>query len=171
MPTGSTDNTGPTHASPGGNGGLGLRRGWLTAGLIVAFFAVGALLYSLASGHQGGEITVSGQYVREPASPDVAAAYFTITNHNSHAVTLTSVRTPAAGSAQVMTDEGGAMTDTALTVPAHGSRTLRPDGAHLMLERPKGVTKGATIRLALSFDDGTRVPVDVKVIGVLDPVP
>ena len=49
-------------------------------------------------------IVVSGAYVREPASPDVAAAYFTVYNTTGTDDTLTSVATGAGQSAAVMTE-------------------------------------------------------------------
>ena len=149
----------------------GVSRGWLVAGLTLLILAGGALVYSLAPSATGPVVTVSDAYVREPASPDVAAAYLTITNNTHEALTLTSITSTSARSAHVMTELQGAMTDTTLTIPGHGSRMLKPDAAHVMLDSPHGVTKGRTVVLTLRFDGGTSVQVDAPVIGVLDPAP
>lgn len=147
-------------------------RGWLVAGLILLILAGGALVYSLTPpGASGAAITISHAYVREPASPDVASAYLTVTNHTHDTLTLTSVTSTAARSAHVMTEHAGAMTDTTVTVPGHGSRLLQRGAAHVMLDSPHGVAKGRTVALTLRFDDGTSVQVDAPVIGVLDPAP
>lgn len=86
-------------------------------------------------------------------------------------LTLTSISSDAARSAHVMTEHDGAMTELALSIPAHGSSVLKPDAAHLMLESPRALTEGETVHLTLTFDDGTTVPVDAPVIGLLDPAP
>lgn len=163
----ATDSAGerPTAQLPG------VSRRWLVACLSLLILAGGALVYSLAPGATGPVVTVSDAYVREPASPDVAAAYLTITNHTNEALTLTSITSTSARSAHVMTELQGAMTDTTLTIPGHGSSMLEPNAAHLMLDSPHGVTKGRTVQLTMRFNDSTSVQVDAPVIGVLDPAP
>lgn len=127
-----------------------------------------------ASGGLGGAATdpivVSGAYVRQPASPDVAAAYFTVYNTTGAEDTLVSVATGAGESASVMTeDANGGMSESAagLRIPAHSSVTLKPGKGHVMIEHLVGTLRpGQYVNLELDFANAGPVNVSAPVIAI-----
>ncbi len=73
-----------------------------------------------------GELKVTGGYIPKPASPDVAAAYFTVTNSGSKSDSLTKVSSNVTSTVMAMAESHaggtGSMTDlTRVLIPAHGS--------------------------------------------------
>jgi copper(I)-binding protein len=119
-------------------------------------------------------IVVSGAYVREPASPDVAAAYFTVFNTTASDDTLTSVITGAGQDAVLHADANGSMTVTpgGLRIPAHSSVTLSPGKGHVMIEHLVGTLKpGEIVDLELQFANAGPVVVQAPVIAINAPAP
>jgi periplasmic copper chaperone A len=135
---------------------------------------IGGAVPQAASGGLGGAATdpivVSGAYVREPASPDVAAAYFTVYNTTGADDTLVSVATGAGESASVMTeDASGGMSELAagLRIPAHSSVTLKPGKGHVMIEQLVGTLRpGQYVNLELDFANAGPVNVSAPVIAI-----
>jgi copper(I)-binding protein len=109
-----------------------------------------------ASAHLG-VLEISGGYIPEPASPDVAAAYFTVVNHGSTPDTLVKVTTSVTRNVMAMTEtsKGGAGTMTDLrevVVPGHGSFRFSPGHAHLMLQRPdRRLAVGDHVTMSVTF--------------------
>jgi copper(I)-binding protein len=127
-----------------------------------------------AGGAATDPIVISGAYVREPASPDVAAAYFTVYNTTGTADTLTSVASGAGEDAVLHADTNGSMTMTAggLTIPAHSSITLSPGKGHVMIEHLLGPLRpGQYVNLQLSFAKAGLVNVSAPVIALTAPAP
>jgi len=126
------------------------------------------------SGGLGGAATdpivVSGAYVREPASPDVAAAYFTVYNTTGTDDTLISVASGAGESAALMIeDASGGMQESAagLRIPAHSSVTLKPGKGHVMIEHLVGTLRpGQYVNLELDFANAGPVNVSAPVIAI-----
>ena len=126
------------------------------------------------SGGLGGAATdpivVSGAYVREPASPDVAAAYFTVYNTTGTDDTLISVASGAGESAALMAeDASGGMQESAagLRIPAHSSVTLKPGKGHVMIEHLVGTLRpGQYVNLELDFANAGPVNVSAPVIAI-----
>jgi copper(I)-binding protein len=119
-------------------------------------------------------IVVSGAYVREPASPDVAAAYFTVYNTTGADDTLSSVASGAGADASVMTEDGGGMRvlPAGLRVPAHGSVTLSPGKGHVMIEHLFGTLRpGQYVNLQLNFANAGPLNVSAPVIAIRAPAP
>jgi copper(I)-binding protein len=119
-------------------------------------------------------ITVTGAYVREPASPDVAAAYFTVHNNSGKADTLQTVLTGAGEESDLHTDSGTSMADmpNGIPIPAHGSVTLTPGGEHVMIQKLIGTLKpGQTVDLQLQFANAGTINVVAPVIAILAPAP
>lgn len=104
-----------------------------------------------------GALAITGAYIRQPASPDVAAAYLTITNTGATPDTITKVTTDVTASVMTMTetdhDGVGTMTNLDhLSVPAHGRVALTPGHAHLMLQRPSTrLRAGAYVDATVTF--------------------
>ena len=118
-----------------------------------------------------GSLVITGGYVPQPASPDVAAAYLTITNDGGTAEKLVTVTTSVTGTVMPMTetDTGsvGSMTDlSSITVPAHGSVQFVPNHAHLMLEKPKQLRVGDQVSMTLTFSPATTVRITLPVVPI-----
>lgn len=123
-----------------------------------------------------GGLRLTHGYVPEPASPAVAAAYFTVRNTGSSADTLTKVSTPAAAEAglhRYAKSSGGAERMVplrgGLRIPAHGTVTLHPGGIHVMLMEPgHALHKGRQVKLRLTFRHAGRVTLPVPVVATSD---
>jgi copper(I)-binding protein len=131
-----------------------------------------------ASGGLGGAATdpivVSGAYVREPASPDVAAAYFTVYNTTGVPDALLSVTSGAGGVAELHTYVNGVMTAVsgAVAIPAHGSLVLTTGGPHVMISKLIGTVKaGQTVTLELLFQNAGPITVSAPVLAYGTPAP
>ena len=132
-----------------------------------------------ASGPRGsasvGEIKITDAYIPQPASPDVAAAYFTVTDAGSTGDVLLSASSKPASQAALMQESetganAGVMTNIAggLSIPAGGAVELGPGGYHLMLTDPATVLKaGQTVVLDLRFKNSGSVTVKVPVTSLL----
>jgi copper(I)-binding protein len=124
-----------------------------------------------------GALTVTDAYIRQPASPDVAAAYLTVRNDGSDADRLSSAYCGAATTTTVH-GEAGAMEfgSTApavpVPVPANSAVTLSPGKGHIMLDGLTGTLRaGDTVSLLLRFDQAGQVLVEVPVIAIGAPAP
>ena len=75
-----------------------------------------------------GELTITGGYIPQPASPDVAAAYLTVTNHGSRPDTITKVVTDVTSRVMPMTEtnRGGVGSMTNLNRHRSGARIGSP---------------------------------------------
>lgn len=121
-----------------------------------------------------GSIQISGAYLPQPASPDVAAAYFTVADTGDQADVLVSATSTPTAQASLMNestaDGAESMTTLAggLPIPAHGQVTLGPDGYHLMLTNPVAALKqGDTVTLDLRFEHAGTVTLRVPVTSLL----
>jgi copper(I)-binding protein len=151
-----------------------MKRLGLVAAVIVGTVAVGGLVWG-AVGERSTEprLTITGAYVREPASPDVVAAYLTIRNRGGSADEIQAVRTDAGGSAMPMREEpGGAMSAATLTIGARSTLTLRPGQAHIMIENPtRALRPGDRVRITLTFATSDPITVEAPVIAITAPAP
>ena len=124
-----------------------------------------------------GDLTVYDAYIRQPASPDVAAAYLTVRNDGKAADRLSSAYCGAAGKTSVHADSaamepGDEAASTPLPVPANGTVSLTPAKGHIMLENLTGTLRaGDTVSLLLRFDKAGQVLLDVPVISITAPAP
>jgi copper(I)-binding protein len=95
-----------------------------------------------------------------------AGAYVTLQNDGDQPVALVGARSTIYTEAMLhqSSNEGGTSRMNAvdsLPVPAHGTAMLAPAGYHLMLMKPnKPVKPGDTVRLQLSFTDGSTLATD-----------
>ena len=123
-----------------------------------------------------GDLVLTGGYIPQPASPDVAAAYLRISNNGSVADSITKVTTSVTSDVMAMTevDTGGVgtMTDlSAVPIPAHGSVNLTPGFAHLMLENPTSPLKqGETVSVTITFAHAGTVTMMFPVVPLTGPV-
>ena len=116
-----------------------------------------------------GDLMLGDGYVREPASPSVAAAYLTIVNDGDAEDRLVSVTSDVAEMVMPMTEvsQGGVGTMTGLdevVVPAGGAVRFQRGTAHLMLDPLTTVPAvGASVTLTLTFERAGVVDVVVPV--------
>jgi periplasmic copper chaperone A len=134
---------------------------------------------AVASGPRGsasiGHIKITGAYIPQPATPSVAAAYFTVTETGSQGDVLLSATSVPASQASLMQEtasgaNAGTMTDITggLAIPADGAVVLGPGGYHLMLTNPASpLTSGGSVALTLRFKDAGTVTLKVPVTSLL----
>lgn len=153
----------------------------LAAGVVAILGLLGLIRGAVPQAVGGGlggaavdPIVVSGAYVREPASPDVAAAYFTVYNTTGADDTLLSVNTGAGDSASVMIEDPTGMRTApgGLRIPAHSSVTLSPGKGHVMIEHLLGPLRpGQYVNLELTFANAGPINVAAPVIAIGAPAP
>ncbi|MGC0339493.1 copper chaperone PCu(A)C [Streptomyces sp. SLBN-8D4] len=116
------------------------------------------------SGASSGGLSVSGAYIPQPVSADMAAGYLTISNPGSSKDELTSV-TSDDGEVTMHETTGGAMEQvTRLPVPAHGQLVFKSGANHLMFEKLKQTPKqGGTVTVELHFAKSDPVVVKMPV--------
>lgn len=130
-----------------------------------------------ANGTTVGNLTVYDAYIRQPASPDVAAAYLTVRNDGNAPDQLSSAYCGAAGTTSVHADSaamqpGDVAKSTPLQVPANATVKLTPAKGHIMLDKLTGtLNAGDTVSLLLRFDKAGQVLLDVPVISITAPAP
>jgi putative copper resistance protein D len=120
-----------------------------------------------------GELTITHAYIPAPATPSLAAAYFTVTNSGATPDRLLSAASTGFRRASLhryaTTGDGTermVLVPTGVDVPAHGRLTLTPGSYHLMLERPTAkVRNGGVERLQLRFADAGTITITVPVVG------
>jgi len=129
-----------------------------------------------------GDITVRGGYLREPASPDVAAAYLTITDTGSQPDTVLFAYCGAArettlhdvpGTGAAAGGRGGQHVPSGpVTVAAGATLALAPGRGHVMLEGLTGQLRpGDNVSLLLGFQRAGQVLVDLPVVAIGAPAP
>ncbi len=117
----------------------------------------------------GPALTAQDAWLRVTPGSDVAAAYVTLHNAGSRAITVVSVESPAASMAMIHETkiEGGMarMRSHASLVIAPGQTLkLQPEGLHIMLHglaRP--LSPADSVTLVLSLADGTSVQIVARV--------
>lgn len=129
----------------------------LTGALLLA----GCSDSSGSSGSDGSRLSVSGAYIPQPVSADMAAGFLTVSNSGGTKDELTSV-TSDDGDVTLHETTGGAMEQVSrLPVPAHGQLVFKSGANHLMFDKLKRrPTQGDTVTVELHF--ATSDPVVVK---------
>ncbi|OLE26755.1 MAG: hypothetical protein AUG49_07335 [Catenulispora sp. 13_1_20CM_3_70_7] len=140
----------------------------------LAVLVAGAALLLWSGGDAAArtaKLTVTGAYVREPANPDEAAAYFSIGNTGRADDTLTAV-TSSTGRASLHTTNGPKMvTLSTAPIPAGGRLDFSPGANHLMIDDPGPLKPGVTVRLTFDFAKSAPITVDAPVIAISATVP
>lgn len=117
-----------------------------------------------------GDIAVYDAYVREPASPANAAAYFVVRNSGSTEDELVSVTTSAAPTVSLHDLPGGMSGHHAggrLLIEAGQTVRLSPGNGHAMLEAPTAaLATGDTVTLSLTFTHAGGLTLHVPVIAI-----
>ncbi|MFR9796392.1 copper chaperone PCu(A)C [Streptomyces sp. MS06] len=111
-------------------------------------------------------LQVTGAYIRQPVTTEMAAGYLTITNSGRLPDKLTGVTSDIAGMVTMhrTTAENQMEAVKAFPIPAGGSLTLRTGGNHLMLMNlKKKLTAGDTVTLQLRFGASDTMTLHVPV--------
>lgn len=130
-----------------------------------------------AAGSTVGDLTVSNVYIRQPASPEVAAAYLSVRNAGAEADSLESAYCGAAEKTTLhglpgVVEPGAHQPSGPIPVPANGTVTLAPGRGHIMLEGLTGTLRpGDKVSLLLRFARAGQVLVEAPVIAIGAPAP
>ncbi|GAA4605189.1 hypothetical protein GCM10023195_17960 [Actinoallomurus liliacearum] len=139
----------------------------MTAGprAAAALLLTAVTVAACSSGPSGPRLKVTGAYVPRPASPDVAAAYFTVTDSGDTGDELTGVTADVSAEAMMHQSTGQMMRMVdRVPVPAHGRLTFAPGGYHVMLEHPvRTLREGDHVRLTLRFRRSPSITVEAPV--------
>ncbi|MEU9207741.1 copper chaperone PCu(A)C [Streptomyces sp. NPDC048415] len=135
--------------------------------LLFATALTGCASSAAAPAYDTPVLKVTGAYVRQPPTADMAAGYFTVTNTGRQPDRLTGVSSDDATSVTMhrTTAQNWMEPVKAFTIPAGGRLVLRTGGDHLMLMGfGKKPTVGETITLRLRFaaSDSITVRAPVK---------
>jgi periplasmic copper chaperone A len=128
-------------------------------------------------GGDRGDLRVRGAYIPAETSPDVAAAYFSVTNTSAEPDTLVSVASPVSATVTVhetVTDGAvGSMREVAsLVIPAHATVALSPGRRHIMLMDPSHpLRERDRVPLTVTFARAGALTLDVPVVAATGPVP
>ncbi|WP_370290990.1 copper chaperone PCu(A)C [Nocardioides sp.] len=129
---------------------------------------------SAASG-QAASLTVSDPWIKATdATPDgeaMTAAFGTLTNTGSEAITVVGAATKAAGLVELhetVQNSDGSMAmqpkKGGFVVPAGGSLTLEPGGNHIMLmDLTASLAAGEVVPVTLTLDDGSTAVIEATV--------
>lgn len=148
-----------------------LKFGAVAAPVAVLAAGAGLLVWSGSDASASAKLAVGDAYVREPANPAEAAAYFSIGNTGRADDSLTGV-TASTGRASLHTTNGSKMVAlTTAPIPAHGRLDFSPGANHLMIDDPGPLKPGAKVRLTFQFAKSAPITVDAPVIGISDPAP
>jgi copper(I)-binding protein len=135
----------------------------------LAVLATGAALLLWSGGDAAArtaKLTVTGAYVREPANPAEAAAYFSIGNTGRAGDTLTAVSS-STGHASLHTTNGPKMVALSTApIPAAGRLDFSPGANHVMIDDPGPLKPGAKVRLTFGFAKSAPITVDAPVIAI-----
>lgn len=136
----------------------------LTLPLVVLTGALAVAGCSNSDDSDGSGLSVSGAYIPQPVSADMAAGFLTIANDSGTKDELTSV-TSDDGEVTMHETVGGAMEEVSrLSVPSHGQLVFKSGGNHLMFDKLKSKpTQGQTVSVELHFAKSDPVVVKMPV--------
>jgi copper(I)-binding protein len=121
---------------------------------------------SAASPASPAKIAVSGAYVPLSATPDMAVAYFDISNTGGSDDRLLDVTSPDAQSAEMDLSTATSMTAISggVDVPAHATTAFARDGRHVMLmDLSPAPRLGRQVELRLTFQHSGTITVQATV--------
>ncbi|MEU6775319.1 copper chaperone PCu(A)C [Streptomyces sp. NPDC046759] len=135
------------------------------AALAAALALAGCSDSGSAAGSGKAELSVSGPYMPQPVSADMAAGFLTITNKGGAEDELTSVTSEVAGQVTMHSTMGGAMRQkSSFAVPAHGQLVFKSGGNHLMFEKLRRKPKqGQTVTVKITFAKSGPLTVEMPV--------
>jgi copper(I)-binding protein len=138
---------------------------FLASGAAAIAVIAALTVWASSAASQTPELHVVGAYVPQPASPDVAAAYFTVTDSGGGGDELTGVASDVSAQTMMHRSTGQTMEMiSTVPVPAYGRLVFGPGGYHVMLEKPaRRLRQGDHLKLTLRFRRSPAITVDVPV--------
>ncbi len=134
-------------------------------------FIFGLVLSSLALAGASEQVSVVNPYVRQaPPSAPATGAFMVLKNNGDTDVRLLKVSNPASRITELHTHthEDGMMKMrqvAGIDIKAKGETVLQPGGLHIMMIDLKApLQEGESVPLTLTFDDGSNLQVDAKVM-------
>lgn len=120
----------------------------------IAVAAAAVLIWAPYARSEAPKLRVTGAYVPAPASPDVAAAYFTVLDSGRTGDVLTGVASDVSAETMLHRSTGQTMEMVGpVRVPAHGRLVFAPGGYHVMLDKPvRRLRPGDHVTLTLRLD-------------------
>lgn len=148
------------------------RLGAIAAISALAAFPLGCSSNSdaTASGKAAEEISFNDQWIKA-ADSGMSAAFGVLTNAGNQPINLVAASSPASDRVEiheVVADGNGDKTMRpkagGLTIPAHGSTTLKPGAEHLMfMDLKQPLRTGAETAITLIFSDGSSTTINAQV--------
>ncbi|MET9835771.1 copper chaperone PCu(A)C [Streptomyces sp. NPDC006385] len=140
----------------------------LTAtGVLATVLALGVAtgLVTRSFGPSGPDLAVTGAFMPQPVTAEIAGGYFTVTNTGDAADELTSVTSGLSDDITLNQAAGDEMRQaTSLAIPAHGTLELERGGSHLMFMRlDHRPVEGDHVSVTLHFAKSSPVTLDVPV--------
>ena len=137
----------------------------LAAGVVVVVAVTTVLVWAPYARSNAPRLRVTGAYVPAPASPDVAAAYFTVLDSGRTGDVLTGVASDASAETMLHRSTGQKMEMVgSVRVPAHGRLVFAPGGYHVMLDKPvRRLRPGDHVTLTLRFRRSAAITVTAPV--------
>jgi copper(I)-binding protein len=137
----------------------------LAAGAVAVVAAAVVLTWTPYARSGAPKLRVTGAYVPAPASPDVAAAYFTVLDSGRAGDVLTGVASDISAETMMHRSTGQAMEMVgSVRVPAHGRLVFAPGGYHVMLNKPtRRLRAGDHVTLTLQFQRSAAITVSAPV--------
>lgn len=135
-----------------------------------------SLLFSAAvQAGSAEQVSIVDPYIRlAPPNAQATAAFMTLKNSGDADVKLLKADNPATRVTELHTHlrEGGMMKMrpvAAIDIRAGGETELQPGGLHIMMIDLKAPMKeGDVIPITLTFDDGSRKQIDVRVVRSME---
>jgi copper(I)-binding protein len=127
-------------------------------------------LLSYAAVAQQSDLVVENAWLRATPGVAVAAAYLTLRNVTTHAVTVTSIESPSAANAMIhetSTEAGQSRMrpHEQLIVPARSTVKLEPGGLHVMLHDLKQpLIAGQSVPLVIHLAGGATLRMAARVV-------
>lgn len=123
------------------------------------------MLAGCSSGPKGPQLAVSGAFVPQPVTADLAGGYLTVTNSGDAADELTSVTSGLSDDITLHQAAGEEMRQvTSFEIPAHGTLVLKRGGSHLMFLRlNRKPVEGDRVSVKLHFAKTTPITLNVPV--------
>lgn len=141
--------------------------------IIILFLALPAVSFAQDAA-KGIQIVVEKPWARASLGTSrPGGAYLILRNEGDAPVSLTGMQADIAGMISIhetkTTSDGISSMAPAgnIVIPAGGTVALEPGGYHAMLMQLQSpLTKGETFPLTLTFSDGTKLEINVPVLGI-----
>jgi copper(I)-binding protein len=135
------------------------------AGLAVCLVLAGCSTSGTTAGDGVPELKVTGAYIPQPVTDDMAAGYLVVTNDGDTADRLTNITSDFADDITIHRTEDQRMKKVAsFDIPAHGELDLERGANHIMFTKlTEKLRQGETVPVELHFEKADAIKVDIPV--------